>query len=162
MEAEDNRLKNLRKENNLTQSECASILNISLRSLQNYEKNPKLLDTLRYEKLIKMINDYVDEVNRNQPLSIEYIKEKCNDVLSKYNVGFAYIFGSYAKGYATKCSDVDIFVDPIPEGFDYYGIKGDLEDALSREVDLMCRGIDIDNTDFIINQVMKDGFKIYG
>ena len=43
--------------------------------------------------------------------SLEYIKNKLSPVFLLYNVKSAVLFGSYAKGYATESSDIDLLVD---------------------------------------------------
>ena len=44
-------------------------------------------------------------------LTIKQIKEKIKTVISKHNIKDVYLFGSNARGEATKDSDVDIYCD---------------------------------------------------
>lgn len=69
----------------------------------------------------------------------EETKKKIINVLKKYNVKKAGIFGSFARGDYSKDSDVDILAE-IPRKinlFDYVGIKLELEDKLKKKVDLV-------------------------
>lgn len=55
----------------------------------------------------------------------------------------AWIFGSFARGEEREDSDVDIIVRLMPGtkmGFAYFGMICDLEDKLSRSVDLVVDG----------------------
>jgi predicted nucleotidyltransferase len=66
------------------------------------------------------------------------IKPKILEVLKKYNIKKAGIFGSYARGEQKKKSDIDIIVEP-PKGigFGFAGIAIELEEALDKKVDLI-------------------------
>lgn len=65
----------------------------------------------------------------------EYFKSKPVDK--------AWIFGSFARGEEHAASDVDILIQLVPGtkmGFAYFGMICDLEDKLSRNVDLVVDG----------------------
>ncbi len=71
-------------------------------------------------------------------MKLEEIKSKIKKVLKKYGVVRAGIFGSYARGEQNDKSDVDVLVKlSKPMGFDFVGIKFDLEDTLGKSVDLV-------------------------
>ena len=61
------------------------------------------------------------------------------DVLRRYPVKRAALFGSAARDRMKDTSDVDIVVEFLPgtPGLDFFGLKLDLEDALKRPVDLI-------------------------
>ncbi len=65
-------------------------------------------------------------------------EEKIVFILKKNGVTKASIFGSYARGDATKNSDVDILIEP-PRGIGlgFVGIKLELEKKIGRKVDLL-------------------------
>ncbi len=65
-------------------------------------------------------------------------EEKIVFILKKNGVTKASIFGSYARGDATKNSDVDILIEP-PRGIGlgFVGIKLELEKEIGRKVDLL-------------------------
>ncbi len=66
------------------------------------------------------------------------IKPKIIEVLKKYNIKKAGIFGSFIRGEQKKNSDIDILIEP-PKGigFGFVGIQLELEDKLKRKVDLV-------------------------
>jgi predicted nucleotidyltransferase len=54
----------------------------------------------------------------------------------------AYLFGSFARGEADEKSDVDIMVDldrSVSFGLGFFGMVGDLQDMLGRNVDVVTR-----------------------
>ena len=61
-------------------------------------------------------------------------------VAEKYRLKAVYVFGSYARGEAREDSDVDLLVDCTGSGmvgFDYGGLYNDLEEALSKSIDMV-------------------------
>lgn len=71
---------------------------------------------------------------------VEYIKEKVEPVVKKYNIPKIYLFGAYARGEATDESDIDFMFDDegsqIETLSDYYDLKKELENVLEKEVDV--------------------------
>lgn len=67
------------------------------------------------------------------------IKEKLEPIFKAAPIEKAILFGSYAKGSQTPTSDVDIVIDSNGKvrGLDFFGILGDIVDALSVPVDLI-------------------------
>lgn len=64
-------------------------------------------------------------------------KEKIIEICRRNDISFCALFGSFARGEATKESDIDLLVRfSKPIGWKFYGIAEDLEDALGRKVDL--------------------------
>ena len=73
-------------------------------------------------------------------LTVEEIKQKLKPVFEANGVTKAILFGSYAKGCATKDSDVDLVIDTEPHvrGWDFGGIYMDIVEHLGDiEVDLI-------------------------
>ena len=69
---------------------------------------------------------------------IKTIQLKALPVLKKYNIARAGIFGSYARGDYKRNSDVDIIIElPKGFGFEFVGIKLELESKLKKKVDLL-------------------------
>ncbi len=65
--------------------------------------------------------------------------EKIRKVLLRHSVKRAALFGSFARGNATKKSDIDLLISP-PKGFtlfDMADVKEELESSLHRQVDLL-------------------------
>lgn len=82
-------------------------------------------------------------------LSFEKIYGAVNEVLSSFGkdkVRKAYLFGSYARGEATKESDVDILVEPGEKLtlFDLGRINGELSEKLGKAVDTIASLDDLD------------------
>ncbi|MHA1877870.1 MAG: type VII toxin-antitoxin system MntA family adenylyltransferase antitoxin [Promethearchaeota archaeon] len=70
---------------------------------------------------------------------IKEIKGVLVEVLKKYEVKRAALFGSFVKGEATKDSDIDLLIEF--EGrkslLDLVGLKLELQELLGREVDII-------------------------
>ena len=70
--------------------------------------------------------------------TINEISKIAKPVFEKYNIEKAYIFGSYARGEATKNSDIDIMtVGEIRGFFAIGGLFEDLKEVLNKEIDLL-------------------------
>ena len=76
-------------------------------------------------------------------------------------VDFCYLFGSYAKGYAKEDSDVDLCVSTSLTGFGFIGLHNRLSEVLHKKVDLIRVDTLKDNIE-LLNEIMKDGIRIYG
>ena len=71
---------------------------------------------------------------------LKEIKPKIKNVLKKYKISRAGIFGSFVRGEQKKKSDIDILVEIKDKNMSLLGfihIKHELEDALGRKVDLV-------------------------
>lgn len=71
--------------------------------------------------------------------TIEEIKEKVISIATNYNLKSITLFGSYARGEATKDSDIDLLVDffqPI-DLFTLAEIKQAFENVLEKNVDIL-------------------------
>lgn len=95
-------------------------------------------------------------------ISIEKIKEKTMPILSKYPVNKAILFGSYAKGEATKNSDMDLYIDTNGKlrGLDFVGLLEILVDALGADIDLIDKS-HIEPDSLIIQEIEDGGVVIY-
>ena len=70
--------------------------------------------------------------------SINKFIPKIKKVLMKNNIKKAGIFGSYARGEQKKNSDIDILIKPAKNmGFRFFGLQLDLEEKISKRVDLL-------------------------
>ena len=154
-------LKKLRKAKKLTQTECAQILSVSLRTYQNYENDPNKQSTLKYKYLYKMSEEYglIDE--QHGVLTLQDIIEGCKEVFSNYDIDYCYLFGSYVKGKAYDKSDVDLLISTSVTGLRYYGLVEQLRERLKKKVDLLNFNQTKDKTE-VLNEILKDGIKIYG
>ena len=72
-------------------------------------------------------------------MTIQSIRQKTIPLFQQYRVRKAALFGSIARGEDHSGSDVDILVE-MPEAsglFDFLALQSDLEELLSRSVDLV-------------------------
>jgi predicted nucleotidyltransferase len=154
-------LRELRKSKGLTQSECAKYLGVPLRTYQNYETNENKSTSIKYAFMLQKLEQYgvVDEIHGI--LSLEKIKGIVNSVLPDYNVEYCYLFGSYAKGNATETSDVDLLVSTSTTGMMFYDLVEALREGLNKKVDLLSLE-QLNNNADLLNEILKDGIKIYG
>ena len=72
--------------------------------------------------------------------AIRILKERDDEIKSKFHVSSIGVFGSFARGEGRKESDVDVLVE-FEEGFktfdNFMDLKYYLEDIFSRKVDLV-------------------------
>jgi len=68
---------------------------------------------------------------------LEYLRSHKEQFRQKYAVERIGLFGSYAREEATDTSDIDLFVEMKPDLFSIVGLKREIEEALSRPVDII-------------------------
>ena len=157
-----NELRRKRKNLNITQLQAANACGVSLRTYQTYEETNNLNST--YDFLIGKLEEMGVLDGTNHILSVRYIKQVCRELFPKEypEIKCAYLYGSYARGEATGKSDVDILVViERPMGLKYFGIAGDLEDILHKEVDVQSYEQLVENAP-MIKDILVEGIKIYG
>lgn len=154
-------LKELRTQNKLTQVECARYLGVPVRTYQNYEVDEKKRTSMKYMYMVQKLEQYgfVDETHGI--LSIQKIKEVCTEIFSGIDVEYCYLFGSYAKGRATESSDVDLLVATSISGMKFYDLVETLRESLAKKVDVLNLE-QLTNNPELVNEILKDGVKIYG
>ena len=151
------KLKELRKQINLTQPQAASIVGIPFRTYCRYEDENKYEGSFKYKQIISILVNY----SNNVVLSLDNIKSIVTEVFSNYHVESCYLFGSYAKGKATPQSDIDLMIVSDVEGIKFYQLNGDLETKLNKKVDLLTSETATQNIK-LMNEILKDGIKVYG
>ena len=150
-----NELKELRNKLGITQVEAASYIGVSRRTYQTYE------ETEQINEMYKKIHEALKEMNTTY-LNAKIIKDRCARVFIKYpEVKCAYLYGSFARNQANKDSDVDILVVEHGMGMNFFGMAVDLEKALDKRVDLQTHR-QVAGDEFFLEQILKDGIKIYG
>lgn len=156
-----NRLKQIRIEKHLTQQQAAEGIGISLRSYISYENDPNKASTAKY-------NFLVHEIEKIKPLDEEHgillqddIIKICSNIFSDYNISYCYLFGSYAKGKATDKSDVDLLISNGISGLKYYELLERLRETLHKKVDMLDFN-QLLNNEALLNEILKDGIRIYG
>ncbi|MCL2361356.1 MAG: nucleotidyltransferase family protein [Defluviitaleaceae bacterium] len=70
---------------------------------------------------------------------MENIEVVAREVLARYPIRRAALFGSAARQDMSETSDIDMLVEFLPNtrGLEFFGLRVDLEEALGRSVDLI-------------------------
>ena len=153
-----------RKQYNISQIEVANLLRIPVRTYIRYEQDNNYGSELKRQTMINLINDKYEITEDKGLLSVEQINKQLKALFDnqyKDVIEFCYLFGSYAKGYATERSDVDLCVSTSLKGLDFVGLSEDIRNVLHKRIDLIRFDTLKDNLE-LINEIMKDGVKIYG
>ena len=157
-------LEKVRKQYGLSQIAAANIINMPIRTYARYEKNEDYGNDLKRKMMIDSLINACEITETKGILSMIQIKDIIVELINtkyKDEIDFCFVFGSYAKGYATEKSDIDICISTNLKGLSFVGLKVDLENNLHKNIDLI-RFSDLkDNLD-LIGEIMKDGIKIYG
>ena len=157
-------LKETRESFGISQAVAASTVGMPLRTYVRYENDENYGNGLKRQSIVAALNDAYKITETKGLYTIEQIKTKIAMVINdkyKGTVEFCYLFGSYAKGYAKESSDVDLCVSTSLSGLKYVGLAESLRIALNKKVDLI-RLSDLSNNVGLVNEIMKDGIKIYG
>ena len=157
-------LKELRTEYNLSQTECAAILGIPVRTYRRYELSDDYGSEIKRRMLVEMLNSHFEISEDKGLLTLNQIKEKVSKLFDEEYSGqidFCYLFGSYAKGVASEKSDVDLYVSTNITGLRFVGLIENLRERLHKRVDLI-RSSELNNNIELVNEIMKGGIKIYG
>ena len=154
-------LKELRIEKGLTQAACAKVVDIPMRTYVRYESDEGRKDTIKYRYIFETLQKYgvIDE--DHGLLTVEKIREICTPLFERYNVRYAYLFGSYAKGKATEKSDVDLLISMPLNGLRFYEFVEVLRESLKKKVDLL-DDTQLENNTVLVKEILQDGIKIYG
>lgn len=154
-------LKELRIEKGLTQAACAKAVGIPMRTYVRYESDEGRKDTIKYRYIFETLQKYgvIDE--DHGLLTVEKIREICTPLFERYNVRYAYLFGSYAKGKATEKSDVDLLISMPLNGLRFYEFVEVLRESLKKKVDLL-DDTQLENNTVLVKEILQDGIKIYG
>lgn len=93
-------------------------------------------------------------------LTIKQIKEIILPILAQHHIYEVYLFGSYARGEASRDSDVDIYCENgnIKGLIDHGFLEEKLEKALGKEVDLLFFNTTM--SDFLKANMEKDLIKL--
>lgn len=154
-------LKERRIQKKLTQREAADRIGVSLRSYITYENDDEKTHTPKYRFFLSEIDrmNVLDE--EHGILTIEDIRRICEGVFEQEKVKYCYLFGSYAKGKATEKSDVDLLISTETTGLRFFGLVEHLREQLCKRVDLL-DSRQLLNNQPLLDEVLKDGIKIYG
>ena len=153
----------LRNKYGLSQMEAARQLGISVRTYIRYEKDEDYGDGLKRRKMEELIQSQNEITEEKGLLTVHQIQFALSSLFETQYPGqieFCYLFGSYAKGYATEQSDVDLCVSTSLTGLRFAGLSEAIHLALNKNVDLVRVSNLGDNPD-LMREIMKDGIRIY-
>ena len=153
-----------RKQYGVSQVEVAEILGIPVRTYIRYEVDDNYGDELKRKMMISTINERYEITEDKGLLTLDKIKNELNSLFNKQykdKIEFCYLFGSYAKGYATEKSDVDLCVSTSLSGLDFVGLIEDIRNVLHKRIDLIRFNTLKDNIE-LVSEILKEGIKIYG
>ena len=116
---------------------------------------------MKYLFMMQKLEQYgfIDEAHGI--LTVQQIKDICSDIFSDFDIEYCYLFGSYAKNKATETSDVDLLVATTVSGIQFYDLTESLREGLRKRVDVLNRE-QLKNNPELINEILRDGIKIYG
>ena len=153
-------IKELRKNKKLTQAEASKLSGIPLRTFKIYENDESKVGTIKYNYILQRLNEYglVDETHG--VLSLEDIKNAVSTVLAGYDVDYAILFGSYARGSAVGTSDIDLLISTSVTGLKFYGIAENLRTAMNKKIDLLDLR-QLSNNPELLKNILGEGIRIY-
>ena len=134
---------------------------VSLRTYKRYESGETKISPLKYQYLLQRLSEYGRIDEDHGILTIDQIMKISGEIFKDYSVEYCYLFGSYAKGKATEKSDVDLLVAMPVDGMKFYELIEMLREQLKKKIDLL--NIEqLDNNPMLVQEILKDGIKIYG
>ena len=157
-------LKETRINYGLSQIEAASIVGVPVRTFRRYELDEQYGSSFKRTMFINLLKDKFEITEEKGLLTIEKIKQIVTELFDTQYPGlidFCCLFGSYAKGLAKDNSDVDLYVSTSLMGLSFVGLIERLRQALHKKVDVI-RSSELENNIELINEILKDGVKIYG
>ena len=157
-------LKEIRKALNLSQVEASSIIGIPVRTFRRYELDETHGSSLMRQNFINILKEKCGISENKGLLSVDVIREGLKTLFDnryKGMIDFCYLFGSYAKGYATEVSDVDLCISSNLTGMKIAGLAEAIRDVLHKKIDLI-RFDSLKNNLELVSEIMKDGVKVYG
>ncbi len=154
-------IKEIRHEAKLTQAQAASYVGIPLRTYIRYEQDYSGVSDIKREYIIRRLHDLTEITEEKGLLSLDAIRKRSSGICAEHNISLCYLFGSYAKGYATERSDVDLLVDTDLTGLDFFGLVEEFRESLHKKVDVL-RLDDIRDNKELLLEILKDGIKLYG
>lgn len=154
-------LKELRKDKGLTQEQCSKFLNIPVRTYKRYESNEEDVNDYKMEYILRKLEEFNKIDETHGILTLNKIKLICKEIFDEYSIEYCYLFGSYAKNKAKEDSDVDLLISVPQNGIVYFELIETLREKLKKKIDLLDVN-QLKNNSELINEILKDGIKIYG
>ena len=157
-------LKEARLYYGLSQLSAANIIGIPTRTLRRYETDSNYGSPYKRQQFLEILIDRCGVTEEKGILTMEQIQNALTALFQSEYMGkidFCYLFGSYAKGYATEKSDVDLCVSTTLTGIKIAGLAEAIRNVLHKRVDLI-RFDALEGNMPLIKEIMKDGVKLYG
>lgn len=154
-------LKDIRLQSNLTQEEAAQLLGVTRRTYVNYEAGKIDASSLKYKYVVETLQKATLIDENHGILTIDQIRKICGEIFKDYSVEYCYLFGSYAKGKATEKSDVDLLVAMPVDGMKFFELIEVLREQLKKKIDLLDIA-QLENNPTLVQEILRDGIKIYG
>lgn len=94
--------------------------------------------------------------------TIEELKEMLSEILKKFSVKKAILFGSYAKNTPTPTSDIDLVIDSEGKllNINFYGLLEELVEKMEKNIDLF-EISEIQKNSRIYDDIRKEGVVVY-
>ena len=152
-------LKQYRLNMGISIKEASKTTGVPIRTYIRYENDNSYGNKLKRNAMLEMLKQKYDITEDKGVLTIKLI---INDVFKDYEnkIDFCYLFGSYAKGYATETSGIDLCISTSISGLAFLGLIEKLRSALRKKVDLI-RLSDLSNNEALLKEIIKDGVRIY-
>lgn len=154
-------LKDIRLRSNLTQEEAAQLLGVTRRTYVNYEAGKIDESSFKYKYVVETLQKATLIDENHGILTIDQIRKICGEIFKDYSVEYCYLFGSYAKGKATEKSDVDLLVAMPVDGMKFFELIEVLREQLKKKIDLLDIA-QLENNPTLVQEILRDGIKIYG
>ena len=156
-----NKLKKIRLEAELSQKEASNLIHVPFRTYCRYENEPAYAFSLKYEAIVKRLEDLTRVDETHGVLSLRAIEDAVNTVFVNRNIKACFLFGPYALKRPTPKSQVNLLVCGAPSGSRYFDMISRLEDLLHKKVDLIRLEAAKENL-ALLEKVFIEGVKIYG
>ena len=94
------------------------------------------------------------------PYTVDEIRERTGPIAKSYGIKQVNLFGSYARGEATKESDIDLYIDKgrLKSLIQYFSFVLELEKAFGCHVDVVTTGIEDQS---FLSKIQEEGVLIY-
>ena len=152
-------LKELRKQNGLTQTQAAQLVGIPFRTYIRYEGEFAGKDSFKSQMIFNTLKEKTIIDEERGILTIERIKERVVPILRKHKISFCYLFGSYAKGCPKATSDIDLLVDTELSGLKFFNLVEEIRTVLNKKIDLL-RLSDLKTDNPIVLEILKEGIRL--
>lgn len=152
-------IKEKREKLNITQSKLAELIGVSSRTIRRYENGE--IDKFKEKYILDFLDAHIKISETHGILKKDDIIKGLKEVSKKYEIEFVYLFGSYAKGKASPVSDVDLLIKTSERGLNYFGLIEDIRTTLNKKIDAINLD-DLTNNKDLLNDILKEGIKIYG